>query len=212
MRVKRIYDISIPIAEGMPVYPGDPNVEIISASSISEGAGANVSILRFGSHTGTHVDPPHHFVDGGATVDQLPLDVLIGECLVCDMGDLSVIRAADIASASITPGTERVLFRTRNSGLWREPEFRTDYTSLDPEAAGLLVEMGVRLVGVDYLSVEGFHSAGGETHRRLLESGVIVVEGLDLHEVSGGKYTLVCLPLRVLGGDGAPARAVLLDS
>jgi len=207
----RIHDISVPISSESIVYPGDPAVRIVPVSRISEGARANVSILRFGSHTGTHVDPPYHFVESGLTVDLLPLDVLVGECLVCPVEQSPVISVAELEAAGIPAGTERILFKTRNSELQGETAFRADYTYLDPEAAGWLVERRIKLVGTDYLSIDKFKSGTHATHLRLLESGVVVVEGLDLRAVPGGTYTLVCLPLKIAGGDGAPARAILIS-
>lgn len=213
-----IYDLSIPISPDMPVYPGDPSAEVTPASRISQGAGANVSILRFGSHTGTHVDPPFHFIEGGATVDELPLDVLVGECLVHKV-ESPVIRIEDLEG--IPQGTERIIFKTGNSDLWRaagastpirrgKPGFQTDYTYLDPDAAEWLIKLGIRLVGIDYLSIEKLKSGTHPTHTRLLQAGVVIVEGLDCSGVPEGMYTLVCLPLKIKGGDGAPARAILM--
>ena len=201
-----IYDLSIPISPDMPVYPGDASAEVTPASRISEGAGANVSILRFSSHTGTHVDPPFHFIEGGATVDELPLDVLVGECLVHKV-ESPVIRIEDLEG--VPQGTERIIFKTRNSDLWHKAGFQTDYTYLDPDAAKWLVKRGIRLVGIDYLSVDKMKS-GHLAHNCLLQAGVVIVEGLDCSGVPEGMYTLVCLPLKIKGGDGAPARAILM--
>ena len=202
-----IYDLSIRITPDMPVWPGDVNAEITPASRISQGAGANVSILRFSTHVGTHVDPPLHFIDGGMTVDQLPLDALVGECLVHKVDSPQVIAIADLEG--IPAGTERIIFKTRNSDLWHKPGFQTDYVYLDPDAAEWLVKRGIRLVGTDYLSVDKMKS-GHLTHTCLLQAGVVIIEGLDCSEVPEGTYTLVCLPLKIKGGDGAPARAILI--
>ena len=201
-----IYDISIPISPDMPVWPGDVNAEVTPVSRISEGAGSNVSILRFSTHTGTHVDPPLHFIEGGNSVDKLPLDVLVGECLVHRV-DSPVITIADLEG--IPAGIERIIFKTRNSDLWGKPGFQTDYTYLDPDAAEWLVDRGIRLVGIDYLSVDKMRS-GHHAHTCLLQAGVVIVEGLDCTEVPEGMYTLICLPLKIKGGDGAPARAILM--
>jgi len=206
-----IHDISAVISNDLPVYPGDPGIEIQAVSRISEGAGANVSLLKLGSHTGTHVDPPFHFLDDGPTVDHLPLDVMVGDCYVCSVEAPHAITARDLDSCGIPGGTPRVLFKTRNSQLWGEGGFRSDYVYLDPDAAGWLVDRGIRLVGVDYLSVERFRSGKHATHLRLLEAGVVVVEGLDLRAVMQGTYFLVCLPLRIREGDGGPARAILVE-
>jgi arylformamidase len=208
-----IYDLSVPLSSGIPTYPGDPEIEIQDWSSLSKGDAANVSLLRFGAHSGTHVDAPAHFIDGAPRVDALPLDVLIGEAEVLDVPndlksiDLSFVRA------HYQSGIKRVLFKTRNSVLWKRSgsRFEQQYAYLDLEAATHLVEQGVRLVGIDYLSIEQFKQEGHPTHRALLSKGVVIVEGLNLNDVPAGKYELICLPLRISGGlgDGAPARAVL---
>jgi arylformamidase len=208
-----IYDLSVPLSSGIPTYPGDPEIEIQDWSSLSKGDAANVSLLRFGAHSGTHVDAPAHFIEGAARVDALPLDVLIGEAEVLDVPndlksiDLSFVRA------HYQSGIKRVLFKTRNSVLWKRSgsRFEQQYAYLDLEAATHLVEQGVRLVGIDYLSIEQFKQEGHPTHRALLSKGVVIVEGLNLNDVPAGKYELICLPLRISGGlgDGAPARAVL---
>lgn len=195
-----ILDISVPLREGMVTYPGDPLVKLERAASIADGSPVNLTRIDFGLHSGTHVDAPVHFLDGAEGIDQVPLDALIGPCEVVEAPDLtreSVARAPE--------GVERVLFKTPNSELWASDEFAEDFARLDGEAARFLVERGVRLVGVDYLSV-GDEAA----HHALLEAGVVPVEGLDLRGVEPGPYELVCLPLRVVGADGAPARAVLL--
>lgn len=195
-----IIDVSVPLREGMVTYPGDPVVKLERAASIAEGSPVNLTRIDFGLHSGTHVDAPVHFLDGAEGIDQVPLDALIGPCEVVEAPDLtreSVARAPE--------GVERVLFKTPNSELWASDEFAEDFARLDGEAARLLVERGVRLVGVDYLSV-GDEAA----HHALLEAGVVPVEGLDLRGVEPGPYELVCLPLRVVGADGAPARAVLI--
>lgn len=195
-----IIDVSVPLREGMVTYPGDPVVKLERAASIAEGSPVNLTRIDFGLHSGTHVDAPVHFLDGAEGIDQVPLDALIGPCEVVEAPDLtreSVARAPE--------GVERVLFKTPNSELWASDEFAEDFARLDGDGARLLVERGVRLVGVDYLSV-GDEAA----HHALLEAGVVPVEGLDLRGVEPGAYELVCLPLRVVGADGAPARAVLI--
>jgi arylformamidase len=195
-----ILDISVPLHEGMVTYPGDPVVRLELAKSIARGDVVNLTRMDFGLHSGSHVDAPVHFLDGAAGIDSVPLEVLVGPCEVVEAPDLtrdSVLRAPE--------GAERVLFKTPNSELWALDEFAEDFLSLDGEAAGALVERGVRLVGVDYLSV-GDEAA----HHTLLGAGVVPVEGLDLRGVEPGPYELVCLPLRVVGADGAPARAILI--
>lgn len=190
-----ILDVSVPVRPGMVTYPGDPEVRLERVSSIAEGAAANLSRLDFGVHSGTHVDAPLHFIDGAPGAEALPLDVLVGPCVVLDGLDPSAVPA----------GAERVLFRTPNGRLWELDEFSEDFVALDGQAAGALVERGVRLVGIDYLSI-----GDEEAHHVLLGAGVVTVEGLDLRRVEPGEYRLVCAPLKLVGSDGAPARVLLL--
>ncbi len=209
----RIYDVSVPISTGTPTYPSDPGIEVEQWAAISRGDLANVSLLRFGAHTATHVDAPAHFIEGAGKVDAMPLDVLIGEACVVEIPDGARVIEAGHVSAAELRGVKRVLFKTRNSAFWASPAegFRTDFTYIDREAAHALVKMGVRLVGIDYLSIERFGSEGFETHQVLLGNRVVIIEGLDLREVTAGTYELICLPLRIASGsgDGAPARVVL---
>lgn len=206
----RIIDISLPIAAGGLIYPGNPPIEVTAQQALSRGDGANVSALAFGSHTATHVDAAKHFFDDGETVDALPLDRMIGRALVVEFADDVAAITADHLRAAPLDGHTRVLLKSRNSGYNRETEFRRDYTYLAPDGAEYLVERGVVLVGVDYLSVEQFRSGHHRTHRTLLTQRVVIVEGLALAGVSPGEYQLICLPLRIAGLDGAPARAVLV--
>ena len=208
-----IYDVSVPVRARMPVYPGDPQVEIESWAAIAKGNVANLSHLRFGAHTGTHVDASAHFIEGGRKVADLPLDVLIGEAQVLEIAsDVREITTEHLSPKDFNNST-RVLFKTRNSDFWSGDgrAFREDFTHLTHDGARALVERGVRLVGIDYLSVEKFKSKTFETHLTLLSAGVVIVEGLDLHRVTAGVYELLCLPLKLAAGsgDGAPARAVL---
>lgn len=196
-----IFDISVPIRPGMITYPGDPPVYMERAASIEEGDVANLTRLDFGVHTGTHVDAPLHFIDEGAGADALPLEVFVGPCEVVDATGAS----GEIGPESVPGGVERVLFKTRNSELWQREGFDEDFVRIGPAAAQRLVEQGVRLVGVDYLSV-----GGPETHHTLLSAGVAAVEGLNLQAIEPGPYRLVCLPLRIVDSDGAPTRAVLI--
>jgi len=191
----RIVDVSVPVRPGMIVYPGDPEVRLERVSSIEDGDGFNLSRLDLGVHSGTHVDAPLHFLADGAAVETLPLDVLVGPCVVVDGLD----------AAAVPRGAERVLFKTQNGRLWERDEFTEDFAELDGEAAQALVAAGVRLVGIDYLSI-----GDEEAHRILLGAGVIAVEGLDLREVEPGEYRLVCAPLKLEGAEGAPARVLLL--
>jgi arylformamidase len=209
--VKRIYDISAPVRTGGLVYPGNPEISIELQQAIAKGAGANVSHISFGSHTGTHVDAAKHFFDDGQTVDRIPLERLVGPAVLIAMpDDLMSVGAADLEQHELK-GQKRVLIRTRNSGFLHEPEFVRDYTFLAPDGAEYLVSIGVELVGVDYLSIEQFHSGHHRTHRTLLEKDVVIVEGLSLSEPQPGEYDFTCLPLRLEGLDGAPARAILVE-
>lgn len=209
--MSRIYDISVPIRSGGLVYPGNPEIEITLQQAVANGAGANVSTIRFGSHTGTHADAARHFFDDGQTVDRIPLERLIGPALlVAFPDDLPAVTAADLRKHDLK-GRKRVLLRTRNSALLSQKEFVPDYTYLAPDGAQFLVDSGVELVGIDYLSIEQFHSGHHKTHRILLERSVVILEGLDLSIPAPGEYELICLPLRIEGCDGAPARAVLIS-
>jgi len=209
--MSRIYDISVPIRSGGLVYPGNPHIRITLEQAVAKGAGANVSDIEFGSHTGTHADSSRHFFDDGQTVDQIPLEKLIGPARLVAFGDdVRSIGESELRAAKIE-GQKRVLLRTRNSALLHQKEFAPDYTYLAPDGAKYLVALGVELVGIDYLSIEQFHSGHHMTHRTLLEKDVVILEGLDLSDPPPGDYRLICLPLRLEGLDGAPARAVLID-
>jgi len=205
-----IYDVTVPIRAGMPIYEGDPAVEIQAWSALAKGDSANVSFLHFGAHTGTHVDAPAHFIEGGRKIDALNLETLIGPARVVRVPDHVTEIDPEFIDSHGLGQAERVLFHTRNSSFWSEG-FRKDFTHLLPEAAQILVELGVKLVGTDYLSIERFHSGHHRTHLGLLSNNVVIVEGLNLSEVPEGDYELICLPLRIAdgAGDGAPARVVL---
>jgi arylformamidase len=205
-----IYDVSLPIISGGLVYPGNPEIAIAPQQSLAKGAGANVSSLSFGSHTGTHVDAPKHFFDDGIAVDALALDVLMGPAVLVYVGDDCTAVGEKELRLHELKGHSRVLIKSRNSSFVRERHFRPDYTYLAPDGAEYLVSLGVRLVGVDYLSIEQYHSGHHRTHKTLLERGIIIVEGLDLSAPPMGPYEFRCLPLRITGLDGAPARAVLV--
>jgi arylformamidase len=205
-----IYDVSVPIRSGGVVYPGNPAIEITLTSAVAKGASANVSQIVFGSHTGTHADSSRHFFDDAQPVDKIPLERLIGPARLVVMSDeVRAIGEKELRAANIE-GQNRVLIRTRNSNLLKKPEFFPDYTYIAPDAARYLVDIGVELVGVDYLSIEQFHSGHHLTHRTLLERDVVIIEGLALSEPPAGDYRFICLPLRLEGLDGAPARAVLI--
>lgn len=209
----QIYDVSVPLSAATPTYPGDPGIEIKDWLTLANGNAANVSLINFGLHSGTHVDAPAHFIEGGSKVGSLPLESLMGVAEVVEVADDIAVIDAEFVAVNCVRGSQRILFKTRNSAFWSNPElgFRKDYTYIDPEAAELLVELGVKLVGIDYLSVEKYQSEKFETHHAFLANGVVILEGLNLGAVPAGLYELICLPLRIAGGsgDGAPARAVL---
>ena len=208
--MSRIYDISVPIRSGGLVYPGNPEIDITLQQAVAKGAGANVSTLRFGSHTGTHADAARHFFDDGQPVDQIPLERLIGPALLIAFADdVRAIGAAELKAHDLK-SHKRILLRTRNSALLSQKEFARDYTYLAPDGAEYLVDKGVEVVGIDYLSIEQLHSGHHRTHRTLLAKSVVILEGLDLSVPAPGEYQLICLPLRIEGCDGAPARAVLI--
>ena len=202
-------DISVTIRNGMVHWPSDPPVTVEQVHSIERGDSANLSALSMGAHTGTHMDAPCHFIPGGDGIDKLPLDVVVGEARVIEIHDTESIKPAELTLHRIQRG-ERILFKTRNSSrVWQTVSFVEDFVHISKEAATFLAERGVRLVGVDYLSVGEYQKGGAEIHQLLLGSGAWLIEGLDLSRVEPGRYFLICLPLKLAHGDGAPARAIL---
>ena len=209
----RIYDVTLPLAPGLPVWPGDPAIEVEPVTRIARGDVANVSRVVLSSHSGTHVDAPWHFVEGGTKLDQIPPERWVGPCVVVAMPEgVRRIEPEHLEAAQIAPGTERLLLKTANSRRWAAGplDFVEDYVALMPAAARWVVKRGIGLVGIDYLSIETYDDAANETHRTLLGNGVLVIENLNLTGVEPGPYTLLCLPLRLAAGDGAPARVLLV--
>ena len=211
--MRKIYDVTVTISDTTPIYKGDPGVEIKSFKSIATGSSANVSQVSFGVHTATHVDAPNHFIDGARRVHQLDPQKLVGPCRVILVPDDVIgIEPEHVGDIS---GVERVLFKTKNSGFWATPEdgFRSDFSYLTPATAKLLVDNGIVLVGIDYLSIEKSGSPGHPVHITLLEKETVILEGVDLREVSPGDYELICMPLKYDGatGDGSPARTFLRE-
>lgn len=209
----KIHDISLTVTPNLPVWPGDRPIELERVSKMEEGAHNNVSELAFSVHVGTHVDAPYHFIADGKTIEQLKLEVLIGPAQVVELPEeCELIGAADLQQAGIAEGTQRVLLKTRNSHFWNQPglPFQREFTSLAPDGAAYLVERGVRLIGIDYFSIAPFNDSV-PTHRELLGAEVVVLEGANLSQVSAGMYQLYCLPLKLGGSDGAPARAILIE-
>jgi arylformamidase len=206
---RHVYDVTLTLTGDLPTFPGEPGVTLEPVHRIGSGGPANVSKVCMGTHTGTHLDAPLHFFDGAKSVAELSLDALIGPAIVVGIQVADTIRANDLARIDLPAGTQRVLFKTLNSALLRQSQFTRDFVSIDPSAAHWLVERGVRLVGVDYLSAEQFGRTPAETHLTLLGAGVVIVEGLDLLDVPAGQYDLICLPLK-LPADGCPVRALLI--
>jgi arylformamidase len=209
----RIIDISLTVSENMVVWPDQTRTRIERIHRIEEGASANVSNLMMSVHSGTHVDAPVHFIPGGKSVEELNLDSLVGPVFVAVADDdVEEITPAVLKRMNIPPYADRLLIRTRNSHYWEEnsTEFHTGFVGLSPEAAELLVEMNLKLIGMDYLSVAPYHR-GQLTHEILLKNGLTLLEGLDLSKINEGYYSLLCLPLKLEGSDGAPARAILID-
>jgi arylformamidase len=208
-----IYDVSLSISIDMPVWPGDPRVDVGLAASIDQGDMVNVTRLALSAHTGTHVDAPHHFLNDQRTVESLALDILTGPCYVTQLpDDVDEISAEVLERVPLGANTTRLLFGTRNSKWWSagEKQFQTNYVSVTQDGAEWLVAHEIKLVGVDYLSVAAFEDPQ-PAHIALLSAGVIILEGLNLSRVPRGFYDLYCLPLKISGADGAPARTILIS-
>lgn len=205
------YDISLTISVTLPTWPGDPPIKLERVSKIEDGANANVSHLAMSVHTGTHVDAPFHFLPEGKTVERIPLKALTGRAYVLHLPNADVIDAKVLESADIPPRTRRLLFKTRNSKYWSDPNptFQTGFVGITADGAEFLVKRGVKLVGIDYLSISPYKKSR-PTHEAFLKAGVVIIEGLNLSEIAQGRYTLFCLPLKLAGSDGAPARAILV--
>jgi arylformamidase len=197
-------DVSVPIYAGMVHFPENPSIEIDRVSDVGRGDIATVSKLRMGSHTGTHIDAPIHFLPGGSGADEVPLANLIGPSRVIEIHDRDAVKGAELRSQNLDR-RERLLFKTLNSErCWNSPQFVPDFVSIAADAASYLAGLNTLAIGIDYLSV-----GSPETHRILLQAGVVIIEGLNLAGVTPGRYELVCLPLKILGCDGAPARALV---
>jgi len=203
----RIHDVTVPLTPGMPTYPGDPPFELEAIRSLAEDR-YRLSRLVLSTHAGTHVDAPAHFLDGGATVDQLPLEILLGKARVVELSSRERVERADMEALDLRDDL-RVLLKTRMSGQMLRTAYQEDHLYVTVDAAHYLAQAGIKLVGFDYLSIDRAGSADFPAHHALLGKGVVVVEGLDLSEVEPGEYDMTCLPLRVGGGDAAPARVVL---
>jgi len=202
-------DVSVPLQSGMIHWPDDPPVAIKHMLDMKHGDLCNVSTISMGSHTGTHIDAPRHFLRSGKGIDEMPLETTMGRVRVLEIHDRKSVTPQELEQHRIQRG-ERILFKTQNSArCWRTDTFITDFVYLSTEAAEWLAQRGVKLVGIDYLSVGGYEKNGVEVHRLLLEAGIWILEGLNLSKVQAGTYELLCLPLKIIGGDGAPTRAIL---
>lgn len=199
------FDATVPLKANMMSFPGDPAVKIEGLFDRKHGDPFNLALLSLGTHSGTHIDAPSHYLDGGLTVDEIPPEILIGPGIVLDMRNKSRIDLVSLKDVDLS-SNERVLFKTDNSPWLNESSFRDDFVYLTEDAARHLVSKGIRLVGIDYLSIERYGNVGAPVHRILLEAQVVIVEGIDLSEVPPGPCDIFCLPLRVELGDGAPAR------
>jgi arylformamidase len=209
----KVIDISVTIRPDMPVWPSDAPVQLYRKAEIEQGANANVSFLAMSAHTGTHVDAPYHFLQDGTTVDKIDLDILIGETEVVQIPPgFQEISAKTLSEIKYNPKCTRVLFKTSNSSLWHSPDhtFHSDFLGVTADASEILMEKNVKLVGIDYLSIAPYKRSR-PTHEIMLKANMVIIEGLDLFFVDPGIYTLYCLPLKLLGADGAPARAILIQ-
>jgi arylformamidase len=204
----KLYDATLPIHEKMVTFPGDPPFKIKPFFQRQQGDSFDLALMSLGTHLGTHVDPPAHYLAGGATVDEIPLESLVGPAVVLDMRGRSQVDQQALAKAPLGDHV-RVLFKTDNGPRLLEPSFHEDFVHLTEDGARYLVQKNVRLVGNDYLSIERYQNPGAPVHHILLKAGVVVVEGVNLLEVPPGVYEIYCLPLKIKGADGAPARILL---
>ena len=211
----KIHDVSLVLRPDMVTWLGEPAPRIEPLRRIAKGDTANVSVVTISDHAGTHVDPPLHFIEAGNTADKLPLDALIGPCVVVAFDGPGHVSGEWLAHAELPARTERILFKTPNSAGWGDPKaaFTREFTTINASAARWCVDHGIKVVGVDYLSIEpqGPEKAGYPVHKTLLAADVVIIEGLDLRSVVPGQYELVCAPLKILNGDGAPARVFLIE-
>lgn len=207
----KLIDVSVPLDAALPNYPGNTPFALEPIKRLARGDSSNVSSLHLSAHAGTHVDAPRHFFDDAPASEGLSLEMLIGRARVVDVTSRKGVAAEDLAPLNLSEDV-RLLIKTANSRLWNSPEFHRDYVGVTESGAKHLVEHGIKVVGVDYLSVECFKQPGAPAHHTLLGAGVIVIEGLNLRDVEPGIYEMICLPLRIVGSDGAPARVVLRRS
>jgi arylformamidase len=208
-----IHDVSVPITPTLPVWPSDPPVNLTPTSHLSRDKSHTVRVTRIemGSHTGTHIDAPWHMVEGGRRLNEISLETLIGPATVFEIPGVRSIGRADLEKLSFN-GIQRVLFKTDNSRHWSDGKFYEQFVYLEPEAAEFLVQQGIRVVGVDYLSIDKFRSEKHPSHFVLLTRNIVIIEGLNLSRVEPGKYHMTALPLNLQDVDGAPTRVILNDA
>jgi arylformamidase len=202
-----IIDISLELSNNTIVWPGDPKINIEKKVSIQDGAVCNVSSIEMGVHSATHIDAPYHFIDDAETIESISLDILVGTCYVVEIDDIDSIKKENLNSIDFNK-YKRILFKTKNSSYYKKREFNKEFVHIDIDTAKYLAEKGVKLIGIDYLSIEGFYS-DGSVHKEILKNKIVALEGIDLSMVQAGEYELICLPLKLIGTDGAPARAIL---
>ncbi len=205
----KIYDISVLLAQETHVYPKDPPIQITSQSSITTGDEVNIASITINSHAGTHVDAPNHLNIQGMTIDEISLEVFIGPAFVAEISRTKGAITKEELERSVPKGTKRLLLKTINSSFWKKPETEKEFVTISSDAAKWIVQSGILLVGIDYISVEPFESKDLSVHHTLLDYGSMILEGLDLTAVPPGEYNLICLPLKIDNGDGAPVRAIL---
>ncbi len=207
----KLIDVTVPLDANLPTYPGNTPFQLDAVKRRARGDSSNVSSVRMSVHAGTHVDAPRHFFDDGAGAEAIALDMLCGRTRVIELTTRKGVTAEDLAPHDLTEDV-RVLIKTHNSRLWGSAVFHEDFVGLTEAAARFIVEHGVKLVGVDYLSVEEYKRPGAPAHHVLLSAGTIIIEGLNLRDVDPGSYEMFCLPLAIVGSDGAPARVILRRS
>jgi arylformamidase len=207
-----IYDVTVPILNSMPVWPGDPPIQLTAKAHLSrdETHTVRLTAIEMGSHTGTHIDAPFHMIDEGKRLHELSLETLFGKATVFDVGEVRSVGCPQLEALNWN-GVERVLFKTENSKHWEDGRFYEEFVYLEPDGAEFLVQRGVRLVGIDYLSIDKFKSASHPSHFALLKRQIAILEGLDLSAVPAGEYTLIALPLNLQDADGAPTRVILTN-
>ena len=208
-----IYDVTVPITNTMPVWPGDPPVQLYAKSHLARDKSHTVRLtaIEMGSHTGTHIDAPFHMIEGGKRLNEFPIDTLTGKATVFEVPGVRSLSRSQLEGLNWSSAPERVLFKTENSKHWQDGKFYEEFVYLEPDGAEFLVQRGVRLVGIDYLSIDKFKSESHPSHFVLLKKDIVIVEGLNLSAVPAGEYTLVALPLNLQDADGAPTRVILTN-